>query len=158
MNPPRKTIRGRVRIHPRIDATLARRLTALSAARKLTETALVEDALRQYMDGTRDATLILRQLERIFRELERSHRDVQLHGEAFAIWTKSWFAHTLPMPEDGKRAARLLGETRYKQFVAHVTEQFAAGKRFLDDLPREQLADEEELAELAGGDSGKEPT
>jgi hypothetical protein len=47
---------------------------------------------------------------------------------------------------DAKAAARLTAESRYQQFVEHVGEQFFGGKRFFDDLPREILADGDELA------------
>jgi hypothetical protein len=43
-------------------------------------------------------------------------------------------------------------ESRYEQFVRHVAEQFSAGGRFLDDLPRESIADDAELAKMAKDD------
>jgi len=142
----RRLDRGRVRLHPRIDPELGERLATVAAARRTSEQALVETALRQFLDGTRDGALILRQLDRQGREQQKTHRDLRLLAEAFAIFVKIWFAHTAPVPEDGKRAARLLAESRYKQFVEHVTEEFARGKRFFDDLPREEIANPDELA------------
>ena len=43
----------------------------------------------------------------------------------------------------------MAAENRYRQFVDHVGEQFSGGKRFLDDLPRESLAEDSELAAQA---------
>jgi hypothetical protein len=53
------------------------------------------------------------------------------------------------IPEDGKRAARTTAEGRYRQFVEHVAEQFSGGRRFLDDLPHEEIADNAELGVVA---------
>jgi hypothetical protein len=45
-----------------------------------------------------------------------------------------------------KPSARTNAQIRFKQFVDHVTEQFGGGHRFLDDLPREFVGDDAELA------------
>ena len=48
------------------------------------------------------------------------------------------------------RAAPTAAEIRFARFVEHIVERFTGGHRFLDDLPREVLADEVELAQLIG--------
>ena len=62
---------------------------------------------------------------------------------------KIWFVQTPRIESDAKELARRTAESRYAQFVQHVVEQFVGGQRFLDDLPREVLADEVELANVA---------
>jgi hypothetical protein len=56
--------------------------------------------------------------------LERTQRDLELLSEAFAVWVKLWFAHTPTIPDEGKPAARMTAENRYRLFVEHLTEQF----------------------------------
>jgi hypothetical protein len=46
-------------------------------------------------------------------------------------------------------AGRRDAESRYRQFLEHVTRRFSGGRRFLDDLPRESIADEVGLAAMA---------
>ena len=146
-----KTIlRGRARLVPRVSADVANRLAALCAATHSTESAVVEAALRQYLDGTSDQTLLLHRLNRLGRALERIHRDLELLSEAFGVFIRLWFAHTPAVQEDAKPSARRIAESRYKQFIEHVTHQFSGGQRFLDDLPRETLADDRELEAAAG--------
>jgi hypothetical protein len=53
------------------------------------------------------------------------------------------------IPEDQRRAARASAESRYKQFVEHVVQQFSGGQRFIDNLPHESIADESELTMVA---------
>lgn len=143
----RKAVRsGRIRLMPYVEPELAQRLEKYCAALDATQSAVVAAALRQYMDGTSDATLVLRRLDRLGRSVQRAHRDVELISEAFAVFVRLWFAHTPAIPEDGKRAARTAAEGRYRRFVDHVAEQFSAGCRFLDDLPHEEMADEAELS------------
>jgi hypothetical protein len=141
--------RDRVRLHPYVDRELAKRLAEYSAASGIASTAVVQAALRQYLDRTSDNALILPRLDRLGRADARAHRDLELLSEAFAVWVKVWFAHTPRTSDDAKESARRTAESRFTQFVAHVVERFTGGHRFLDDLPREVLADEVELANLA---------
>jgi hypothetical protein len=142
-------VRGRVRIQPYILAELGERVDDVCASRGVTESAIVEAALRQYLDGTSDKTLLLRRLDRLGRAVERDHRDLEILTETFAVFMRLWFAHTPTIPEDAKQAARMTAEARYRQFVKHVAEQFSGGRRFLDDLPREDLSDDAELDDTA---------
>jgi predicted DNA-binding protein len=147
----RKTIRrGRARLLPRVPAELAERLSQVCASTNATETAVIEAALRKHLDGTSDRTLLFRRLDRLDRANERSRRDVELLAEAFAIYVQLWLAHAPTLTEDEKKAARKVAESRYGQFVEHINKQFSGGHRFLDDLPREVIADEEELDAIAG--------
>ncbi len=141
--------RDRVRLHPYVDREVAKRLVEYSAASGIASSAVVQAALRQYLDRTSDAALILRRLDRLDRADARAQRDLELLSEAFAVWVKIWFVQTPRIESDAKELARRTAESRYAQFVQHVVEQFVGGQRFLDDLPREVLADEVELANVA---------
>ncbi len=135
----------RVRVYTRLTDTLRDRLTGYCEASGIAERAVFEAALQQYIDGTSDMTLVLRRLDRLGRAGERMHRDLELLSEAFAVFVRLWFAHTPSVPADAKPVARSTAESRYKQFVEHVVQQFSGGRRFLDDLPREVVADDGEL-------------
>jgi hypothetical protein len=141
----------RVRLHPYVDRELAKRLAEYRAASGIASSAVIQAALRQYLDRTSDTALILRRLDRLGRADARAHRDLELLSEAFAVWVKVWFAHTPGVSDEAKESARRTAESRFAQFVEHVVERFTGGHRFLDDLPREVLADEVELANLAAG-------
>jgi hypothetical protein len=150
-----KTIRrGRARLVPRVSAELAQRLADACASTNATETAVVETALRQHLDGTSDRTLLFRRLDRLGRAVERSHRELEILSEAFGVFVQVWFAHTPTLDDDEKRSARRDAESRYTQFVEHVTRRFSGGRRFLDDLPREPIADDAELDAIAARSTG----
>ena len=147
MNPKTKIRSARVWTH--LSATLRDRLSSYCAASNITERAVFEAALEQYISGTSDMTLVLRRIERLSRAADRVHRDVELLSAAFAVFVQLWFAHTPSLREEVKPAAREDAESRYQQFKDYVTQEFAGGRRFLDDLPREAIADDAELDAIA---------
>ena len=153
VNSTRAKVR-RVRVYTRLTATLRDRVSSYCAASGIAERAVFEAALQQYIDGTSDMTLVLRRLDRLGRAGARMHRDLELLSEAFGVSIRLWFAHTPTIPEDGKPAARQAAESRYKQFVEHVTQQFSGGRRFLDDLPRELVANDVELDAIVANSPG----
>jgi len=140
--------RDRVRLHPYVDRQLAKRLAEYSAASGIASNAVVQAALRQYLDRTGDTALILRRLDRLGRADARAHRDLELLSDAFGVWVEVWFEHMPRISDHAKESARWTAESRFAHFIEHVVERFTGGHRFLDDLPREGLADEVELAQL----------
>jgi hypothetical protein len=146
--------RGHVRLQSYVEPDLGQRIDRFCAASGVSQSALIKSSVRQYLDGTSDATLVLRRLDRLGRVLELCHRDLQLLAEGFAVFVRIWLAHTPNIPEDQKRAARMAAESRYKQFVEHVVQQFSGGRRFVDHLPHESVAEDGELTTLARSDAG----
>jgi hypothetical protein len=149
--------RQRTRIQPYIDIGLAKQLEMYCGAAGITESAAVQAALRQYLDRTSDATLILQGLARLGRAEERTKRDVEILSEAFGTWVEIWFAHTPHIDEELKSLARRSAARRYAQFVEHVSRRFSGGHRFIDTLPQEPIADEAELTRLAAGSDTTRP-
>ena len=106
-------------------------------------------ALEQHIAGTGDFALFLRRLDRIARAQERTLRDLELLSQALSMFVRLWLAHTPRLPRDARPAAQASAESRFKQFLDRVAERFASGKRFVDDLPQERIADDDELAAIA---------
>jgi hypothetical protein len=145
-----KTKTRTARVWTQLSAPLRDRLSSYCAASRIPERAVFEAALEQYISGTSDMTLVLRRLDRIGRAVERVHRDVEILSASFAVFVKLWFAHTPSVRDDAKPAARSDAESRYRQFMEYVAQEFTGGRRYLDDLPRDALANDEELAAVAG--------
>ena len=147
----------RVRLQPYVDAPLAKQLAAYSAATGRTTSFVVQAALRQYLDRTDDKMLLVQRLNKLGRAWNRTQRDLEIHMEAFAIYVKLWFAHTPHIPDNAKDFARREAESRFAQFQEYLVEQFQGGRRFVDDLPREVIADEVELSRMAASEASAAP-
>ena len=134
----------RVRVYPRLSLEVRNRLSDYGARKGLTERDLIEEAIRQYLDGTSDSAKVLAQLERLAlaidaeRERRESahrevHRAVEVLSEAFGRFVRLWIlvhAATFKLPATEEAA-----ESLYGKFAAKVAEYFGRGHRFLHDLP-----------------------
>ena len=149
--PSARRSRNVVRHHPYLRRDDSKRLIAQCAATNTSESAVIREALHRYWGDSpaSDAALIMGRLDRVSRAQTRAQRDLELLTEAFAVFVKLWFAHTPAIAEGARQSARTTAEGRYMHFVEFVASQFSAGRRFLEDLPRDVVADEGELAELA---------
>lgn len=123
------------RIQPYIAREVRQRLARHCAGLGLTESAVVNEALTHYLDGTSDATLWMRRQDLLDRRLQRLARDVEILSQTVGMFLRIWFAHTPPLPRDARHAASQSGEQRYRLLLERVGEQFTDGKRFTDDLP-----------------------
>ena len=139
-----------VRLHARVSTQISTLLRQHCASHRVCARAVVEAAIRDYVSGVSDPELLMRRLDRLGRAQDRVQRDIDLMMETFAIFVKLWFAHTPAVAQESKRAAQSAAETRYRQFIEYVGQQFAGGHRFIQDLPHEVLADPGELSTVAG--------
>jgi hypothetical protein len=138
----RRSRLGRQQIHPYVAEEIHRRLKAYCARRGLTDSGVVEAALRQYLDQSSDAALIMRRLDRAGRQVERVRRNGEILAEFVSLWVRLWFAHTPQIPESAKAAAQASAVKRYEQFLEYVTKRLAGQNRLAIDLLGAEPVDE----------------
>jgi hypothetical protein len=153
-------MRTRTRIHPYVAREMSRRLAEYSAAKGLTESAVVEAALDEYLDGgEKDGALILRRLDQLGRAAARQQRDLEVLSEAFAVYVRFWAAYLPTLSQSDLDAARREGSQRYERFVEVVSSQLASGSRFAPKVMNQGTPDRTEPRandDDAGGVDGGE--
>ena len=108
------------RIQPYIAREVRQRLARHCAGLGLTESAVVNEALTQYLDGTSDATLWMRRQDLLDRRVQRLARDVEILSQTVGMFLRIWFAHTPPLPKEARHAASQNGEQRYRLLLERV--------------------------------------
>jgi hypothetical protein len=137
------------RIQPYIAREVRQRLARHCAGLGLTESAVVNEALAQYLDGTSDASLWMRRQDLLDRRVQRLARDVEILSQTVGMFLRIWFAHTPPLPKEARQSASQSGEQRYRLLLERVGVQFTEGKRFCDDLPSLDGESDRHAAEAA---------
>jgi len=121
------------RHHLYLDDELTAQLEALAAKPGSSKSAIVADALRQYLArrGAHDIDEALKiRLDRQSRQIERIERDGQVLLESLALFIRYQLTVTAPLPEPDK-AARAVGQERFQKFIDQVGRQIAGGNRSL---------------------------
>jgi len=136
----------RVRVCARLSVELRDKLARYSAASGISERTVIEDALQKHLGNESHTELLVRRLDLIKRDMARDHRDLELLSEAFGRYMRLWFvAHAPSAGEAGKAAPRAAGEVPYRQFAQHLGTQFKQGHRFVDDMPVDAFAGEDDV-------------
>jgi hypothetical protein len=132
-------MRTRTRIHPYVTPELARRLVGYSAAKGLTESAAVQAALEEYLDGKeKDSAVIIRRLDRLGRAAVRQQRDVEVLSEAFALFVQIWSAYRSELSDAEKEAATRRGAKFYREYLKYLSQQLASDSRFVKLVVNDQ--------------------
>ncbi len=121
-------MRHAIRIQPYLSRDLFQKVRAYAAARSLTVSAVVAEALGEYLerDEVEDA-LLVRRLDSLTEAVELLRRDVETLAVGFGRFVRYSF-FSAPLAVDDKAIKR--AEALYRDFLGKVGEQFRAGVRF----------------------------
>ena len=150
----------RVQRHPWIDRDLARQLKVYCAARRATETSVFNAALRDYFADAKDATLVMRRLDRNDRATAVVRQTVDLLSEMIIAFVQSYFTNTPELPEAQRKLGATAARRRLDELLDAAARRYAGGARLLDVLPKDHVGDAEELvaaARLAAGEGDARP-
>lgn len=118
------------RHHLYLDEELTARLDLLASKPGTSKSAIISDALREYLNrrATREVDDLLKhRLDRISKQLGRIERDGCVLLETLSLFVRYQLTVTAPLPEADK-AAQAVGRERFRRFVDQVGRQLATGR------------------------------
>jgi len=118
------------RHHLYLDEELTARLDMLGSKPGTSKSAIIADALRDYLNrrATREVDDLLKsRLDRISTQLGRIERDGRVLLETLSLFVRYQLTVTAPLPEADK-AAQAVGRERFRRFVDQVGRQLATGR------------------------------
>lgn len=141
---PAKPARLDVHVHPQTK----KRLLAYSTAKGQSQGSIVDAALREYLDDSKQATLILRELGRLRRGVGRLERNLDILDAGLAGFVQMWLAYNPPLPEGQKQQAQSMAEGRFGQFLLFLREQLRQRKNFSAQVAEDDLLRHEDIRAL----------
>ena len=126
-----------MRIQPYVSPEVHRKLRTYSATRELTESAVTEAALVEYLErDSVEQALVLRRLDAVTQTVTQLQHDLDVLSQAFGIFAHDSFLNPPPvMTPDAKRRA----ESDYALFLATIARQLKAGLRFAGEVGRARV-------------------
>lgn len=119
-----------------LDPDVSEQLAALAAKPGGSKTAIMTDALRAYFErrGANELDQRFRaRLDKLSMQLGRIERDQQVIAETLALFIRFHLTVTAPIPE-ADRAARSLGQERFRAFLEQVSRRVANGSGVIEDV------------------------
>jgi predicted DNA-binding protein len=123
------------RIQPYVSLDVYQRLAAYASRRNLTESAVVERALREHLDGVGDLTLLYQRLDRINRSIERLSGTVTFGVELLNQFLELWLRSTPQLSAEDLRSNKAVAERRHKNILDRVRAALTSGRAVLDQRP-----------------------
>ena len=120
------------RVNIRLSHEMHRILEEMVLAPGATKSAIMEDALRAYLDPQRNAArddILVQRLDRIETRQNAMERDLALCLETLGQFVLYWLTRTDPIPEAERDAAQILGQRRFEFFIDQVA------RRVVSDEP-----------------------
>lgn len=127
-------MRHRVRIQPYISPDLHRQLRLYTVARNLSDSAVAEAALAEYLGrAVPDEGVVLTRLQALSEGMARLQYDVDVQGQAFAAFVRYVFQALPPetSPEARQRAQRV-----FEHLAAVVCRDLDGGLRLTGQIER----------------------
>ena len=120
-------MRNRARIQPWVPLAVRKQIRAYCLTHDVTGSALVTDALVQYMAGGRvDEELVVRRLDGLTQSVAQVQHDLDVLGVAFSGFTWRSFVSGQAPTSEGQQRAR----STYWDFLRQAYEQLSKGVRF----------------------------
>ena len=131
-------MRQRVRIQPYVSRETQRELRIYSQTRQLTESAVTEVALAEYMGkGRVEPELVVRRLDDLAESVSRFQHDLDEVGYVLALLVRYTF---FAAPVAPVRGAKERGDLLYAEFMARASKDLTAGARLAGEVFRKAPA------------------
>ncbi|HOP20052.1 MAG TPA: hypothetical protein PK585_08215 [Amphiplicatus sp.] len=138
------------RVHVRISDLVWADLDNAAQGRGITQSAIVEDALRCYFNPDAKAgreAAILRRLDAIDLRQGTVERDAAIILETLGQYVLYWLTRTEPLPEGERDVAHNLGRKRFEYFIEQVARKIgnevSFSKRVLDGVSDKEMSNDE---------------
>ena len=132
-------MRYRVRIQPYVAPEVQRKLRSYAKTRGLTESAVTEAALVEYLDRDQvEQPLVVRRLDTIGGAVDHIKRDLDVTAQALSFLARFAFLFAPDLTSDQalRAEAKERCDTRYAQLVARVAGDLQAGVTLTGDVRR----------------------
>ena len=127
-------MRHRIRIQPYISPDLHRKLRAHALAQAVTDSAVTEAALRDYLEhGAVEEDLVVRRLDGVTHAVAQLQHDMDVLSQAVCL--SVWRSYQTPLPGQTPEGA-IQAQSDYATFLSRISSRLAAGMRLSGDVRR----------------------
>jgi len=143
-----KSTKATAVLHVHLQKDTKKKLVAYAAAKDQSQGSIVEAALRDYLDDTLQADMILRELGRLRRGVGRLERNMDVLDAGLSGYVQMWLAYKPPMQQDQKAHAQAMAADRFDQFITFIQKQLEQQRTFIGSVADDDLLKNEDIRAL----------
>lgn len=128
----------RDRLNLSLPVEMIGRINDLAVTRKMTRSAIVEQAVASYLspDGSEKMEAAFsRRMDRMHRQVQRLERDQTIALETLSLFIWFWLGVMPVVPPEARDETQARRKERYTHFVASVARRLEGGRLFRDEIP-----------------------
>lgn len=130
-------------LNTRLPIHMVQQIKYIAQERGVTEGAIVEAALRDYLGKTENEDILLRKSDKISRQIERFRREQRVLMEVLSSYIRVYLTHAQEIPELEKSEAELKGARKFTRFMELVAKTLDENKPFFDELEEKRFNKED---------------
>jgi hypothetical protein len=119
-----------------LDGDLDAAVRRYCAAHNVTQTALVQAALRDYISHASPYEALMKRLDRVSRQLDGQRSMLHLIAEALGGYVFLWLGHTPEVHPENREEARRGAQARYRKWADHVAQRLTGADSFFLQFAR----------------------
>ena len=108
----------------------------------------MEAALREYLDEHWETELVIKELGRLRRGVNRLERGMDVMDAVLSGYVQLWLAYHPPLPQGQKAQAQKLAALRFEQLITFLQNQLSQQRTFGARMAEETLLKREDIRSL----------
>jgi Ribbon-helix-helix protein, copG family len=132
----------KARLSVYLDPDMMAQLIELADRKRQSKSLIAEAAITSFLtpdDADRREAAVTRRLDLLVRQGERVERDLWIAAETLALFIRFWLTVTPPLPETAQAAAQAKGRERFESFLETLGRRLAKGQSILREVSLDGL-------------------
>jgi Ribbon-helix-helix protein, copG family len=132
----------KARLSVYLDPDMMAQLIELADRKRQSKSLIAEAAITSFLtpdDADRREAAVTRRLDLLVRQGERVERDLWIAAETLALFIRFWLTVTPPLPESAQAAAQAKGRERFESFLETLGRRLAKGQSVLREVSLDGL-------------------
>lgn len=130
-------------VNTRLPLHMVQQIKYVAQEHGVTDGSIIEAALREFLGKTEHEEILLKNMDRISRQLDIMRREQKAMLEIMSSFIRVYLTHESEIPDHDKTTAELKGARRFSRFMDLVAAELDKNKPFFDELEQKQFKKED---------------
>lgn len=113
---------------------MVQQIKFVAKERGVTDSSIIEAALREFLGKTEHEEILLKKMDNLSRQIEKSRREIGALLEVLSAFIRVYLTYERDIPEQEKANAEAKGARKFARFMDLVAEEMRKKRPIFDEL------------------------